>query len=286
MHDAARDLLALDELAPETILALLHRAGTLRAAWQARRMPPSLAGRRVALVVDDGGWRNTTAFELGIAAMGGLCARAPITLAGREAVPDLAAYLDNWVDAIAIRTPDLAALRRLAAAARAPVINARTRQNHPCETLGDLAFLAHLHGGLRPMKVAVVAPMANILASWMEAASVLPLEVVQVGPAHWHAPPATRFRASTAMEELGDADVVVTDCWPAGGDARALLAWQVTEAVLDAGRAVFLPCPPVTRGQEVSAGAMAHPRCRVVEAKAWLLHAQNAVLEWCLGPAP
>jgi len=31
---------------------------------------------------------------------------------------------------------------------------------------------------------------------------------------------------------------------------------------------------------------MTHPRCRVVEAKAWLLHAQNAVLEWCLNPAP
>jgi len=59
--------------------------------------------------------------------------------------------------------------------------------------------------------------------------------------------------------------------------------WQGTEAVLDGSRAVFLPCPPVTRGQEVSAGAMLHPRCRVVEAKAWLLHAQNAVLEWSLG---
>ena len=92
--------------------------------------------------------------------------------------------------------------------------------------------------------------------------------------------------AATDMGELRDADVIVTDCWPAGADARELLPWQVTEAILDAGRAVFLPCPPVTRGQEVSTGAMAHPRCRVVEAKAWLLHAQNAVLEWCLAPAP
>ena len=282
MSEPPRDLLALDELAPETILALLHRARAMREAWQARRMPQLLAGRRVALVVDDGGWRNTTAFELGIAAMGGLCARAPLTLAGKESVPDLAAYLDNWVDAVAIRTPDLGALRALAAAARAPVINARTRRNHPCETLGDLAFLADLWGGLRPMKVAVVAPMANILASWVEAAAVLPVEVVQVGPPEWHAPPATRFRASQDMGELHDADVIVTDCWPEGADPQALLPWQVTEAALDSSRAVFLPCPPVTRGQEVSAGAMRHPACRVVEAKAWLLHAQNAVLEWCL----
>lgn len=282
MSDMPRDLLALDELAPETILALLARARAMRDGWAARRMPQALAGRRVALVVDDGGWRNTTAFELGIAAMGGICARAPITLAGKEDVADLAAYLGNWVDAIAIRTPDLAALRALAAASRAPVINARTRRNHPCETLGDLAFLADLWGGLRPMKLAAVAPMANILASWVEAAAVLPIEVVQVGPPAWHAPPGLRFRASTDMGELRDADVIVTDCWPAQSDPTALLRWQVTEAVLDASRAVFLPCPPVTRGQEVSAGAMLHPGCRVVAAKAWLLHAQNAVLEWCL----
>jgi ornithine carbamoyltransferase len=282
MSEAPKHLLALDELAPETILALLHRARAMRDGWDARRMPQALAGRRVALVVDDGGWRNTTAFELGIAAMGGLCARAPVTLSGKEAVADLAAYLGNWVDALAIRTPDLGALRALAAAARFPVINARTRQNHPCETLGDLAFLADLRGGLRPMTVAAVAPMANILASWVEAASVLPIEVVQVGPRAWHAPPAPRFRATEDMGALREADVIVTDCWPDGSDKQALLPWQVTEAVLDAGRAVFLPCPPVTRGQEVSAGAMLHPACRVVEAKAWLLHAQNAVLEWCL----
>jgi ornithine carbamoyltransferase len=286
MREAKRDLLALDELSPETILLLLKRAQVMRDAWNARRMPQALTGRRVALVVDDGGWRNTTAFELGIKSMGGLCVSSPITLAGKEAVPDLAAFLDNWVDAIAIRTPDLQALRKLAAVAYAPVINARTRVNHPCETLSDLAFLADLHSGLRPMKVVAVAPMANILASWVEAAAVLPLEVVQVGPAHWHAPPAKNFRASTEMTELHDADVIVTDCWPLGADVDELLAWQVSGATLDCTAAVFLPCPPVTRGQEVSADAMTHPRCRVVEAKAWLLHAQNAVLEWCFNPAP
>ncbi|CAH2806528.1 MAG: Ornithine carbamoyltransferase (EC [uncultured Caballeronia sp.] len=43
--------------------------------------------------------------------------------------------------------------------------------------------------------------------------------------------------------------------------------------------AEFLPCPPVFRGKEVSEGAMKQVSCRVVGAKAFLLHAQNAVLE-------
>ena len=47
------------------------------------------------------------------------------------------------------------------------------------------------------------------------------------------------------MGELEDADLVVTDCWPEGADE-----------------------------------AMVHPACRVIAAKAFLLHAQNAALEW------
>ncbi len=281
-----RDLVRLDALSAETIMALLDRAQDMAAMWASRRMPAALAGRRVALVVDDDGWRNTTAFDLGIGAMGGHCVRAPVHLGGREAVADLAAYLDNWVDGVVIRTPELAAVQALADAAAGPVINARTRANHPCETLGDLAFLHGLRGGTGAMKVAVVGPQANILGSWVEAAAVLPVSVLQVYPAEWHAGAGHRgVRCTTEMGELDDADVVVTDCWPLGAPAARLLPFQVTAAVLDALRpeAVFLPCPPVTRGQEVSADAMLHARCSVVAAKAFLLHVQNAVLEWSLG---
>jgi len=41
--------------------------------------------------------------------------------------------------------------------------------------------------------------------------------------------------------------------------------------------ALFLPCRPVTRGEEASSEAMEDGRCRVVKAKEWLLHAQNTL---------
>jgi ornithine carbamoyltransferase len=41
---------------------------------------------------------------------------------------------------------------------------------------------------------------------------------------------------------------------------------------------LFLPCPPVHRGEELSADAIGSPHCRVYEAKDWLLHAQNALM--------
>src|SRR5262249_15740102 len=151
-------------------------------------------------------WRNTTAFDLGVSSMGGLCVHPPMRLDQREAVADLAHYLDNWIDAVVSRTPDLGTLRALAEAAEAPVVNARTKQNHPCQPLGDLAFYWHRHGTIDRLKVVVVAPDANILGSWIEAARILPLEVVQVYPERWHAKHGTSgaFRTSVDMSELRD----------------------------------------------------------------------------------
>ena len=279
-----RDLLALDDLSSSDLLAILKRAQDFAGYWSERRMPQSLSGKRIALIVNDGGWRNTTAFDLGINSMGGLCVHTPMRLDQGEAVADLANYLDNWIDAVVSRTPDLATLRALAEAADAPVINARTRQNHPCETLGDLAFYWHRHGTIDGLKVVVVAPDANILGSWIEAARILPLEVVQVYPVKWHATRGASgaFRTNIDLGELRDADVVVTDCWPEGGHPDELSGYRITAALLDSldRDLEFLPCPPVTRGREVSGDAMSHANCHVIEAKAFLLHAQNAALEW------
>ena len=87
------------------------------------------------------------------------------------------------------------------------------------------------------------------------------------------------------MDELRDADMIITDCWPNDADPAELQHYQVTASVLDAldPNTDFLSCPPVSRGREVSSDAMLYPVCRVVAAKAFLLHAQNAALEWVFG---
>jgi ornithine carbamoyltransferase len=283
---AGKSFIEFHQLSSRAAMTIIGRAGALAQAWADRRVPQVLQGKRVALIADDSGWRNTTAFDLGIQAMGGLCVRAPVHFGGLETTADLAGYLDNWFDILVVRTKELSALRELSAHASAPVINARTRSNHPCETLGDLAYVQSRRGGIDGLKVVGVAPDANIFRSWVEASLSLPIKVVQVYPDQWHIRDSAllnaNFAASTDMGELQDADVIVTDCWPKDAEQAGLQAYQVTAAVLDGGRpdAIFLPCPPVARGQEVSADAMTHPTCQSRVAKAFLLHAQNALLEW------
>ena len=284
--DTNKDFLEFHGLPKDILLSLIDRAQSLARAWNDRAMPQSLSGKRVALIADDSGWRNTTAFDLGVQAMGGICVQSPIKFNVHEATADLAGYLDNWFDILVIRTKELSTLKELASVAKAAVVNARTRSNHPCETLGDLAYIQSKRGTLEGMKVVGVAPDANIFRSWVEASVTLPIRVRQVYPEKWHVRDVSlsgaNFAATTDLAELLDADVIVTDSWPSEANEDELLKYQISASVLKKCRpdAIFLPCPPVSRGKEVTADAMRHPACQSVAAKAYLLHAQNALLEW------
>lgn len=186
----------------------------------------------------------------------------------------------------------------MAQAARVPVINARTRHNHPCEILGDLAYVRKVRGTLDGLTVVFVGEATNLCHSWFEAATRLPIKVIQVCPHGFEANAdfasalvrdATGAISSTKDLEtsLCKADVVYTDCWPYrnGREEREQIAeafgpYRITAAALEntPKGCVFLPCPPVTRGEEVSDDAMTCSRTKVFEAKDYLLHAQNALL--------
>jgi ornithine carbamoyltransferase len=136
--------------------------------------------------------------------------------------------------------------------------------------------------------------------SWFEAAVRLPIAVTQVAPGGYLADEALLNKlnaqsigeicASARLEALlPSADLIYTDCWPKAdneSDAQMIkerfLPYQITYQHLKSLKsdAMFLPCPPVTRGQEVSHDAMKSPLCLNYEAKDYLLHSQNAVLEF------
>ena len=86
-------------------------------------------------------------------------------------------------------------------------------------------------------------------------------------------------------------DLIYTDCWPRARDyaerskiESEFLPYQITARHLTAlsEKGLFLPCPPVTRGEEVSADAMKSKFCKNFEAKANLLHIQNAIMEFAI----
>lgn len=293
-----KHFLQVCDLAQDALLAIFDRAQTLETAFHSKEVPSLLKGKRIALSFEDGGFRNRVAFELGIRLMGGEAVFVPGHPGQKEPAKDIAKYLNNWFDAIVIRTPEYGVIEEIAEVASIPVINARTRYNHPCEILGDLAFVRKIRGDLDGLKVVFVGEPTNLCHSWFEAGASLPIEVVQVCPRGYEVKTSTYSHLSgqavgslrvsyDLQKELKDADVVYTDCWPgrttpqdAAKVKNAFIPYQITAASLKLTptSCVFLPCPPVTRGEEVSEDAMTSTRCRVYEAKDHLLHAQNALL--------
>ncbi len=293
-----KDFITLLGYSEEELLSLLDLTDELCKQRRAGTLPPYLKGKSIALIWDAEGFRNRVAFELGIAAMGGIAVQVPGRLDERETIEDVAAYLCNWFDAIVSRARLHSHMERLASAACVPVINARTNHNHPCEILGDLAYIRARRGRLDELKVAFVGEATNLCHPWFEAAVRLPIEVVQVCPEGYFVDPGLltemkqnavgKLWATTDFSAaLKDANVVYTDCWPSHNTdeeyrhiQRLFSPYQVTAEGLKMAAAdvLFLPCPPVHRGEEVSEDAMQSSTCCVYEAKEYLLHAQNAVL--------
>ena len=293
-----KDFISFLDWSADDLSDLVKAAQTFRRWWVKKKSPPVLKGRRIALMWGATGFRNRAAFELGIAELGGIPVEIPGPIDAREPLEDVARYLGNWFDAIVARTATHEQMLRLARSVRVPVINARTSFNHPCEILGDLAYVREQRGDLNGLRVAFIGEATNLGHSWFEAAARYPIHVVQVCPAGYEV--KAQFLQRIAREAEGevavsqdmhsaiaDADVIYTDCWPARATDEEhqrirdlFLPYQVTEEILRASPqdALFLPCPPVHRGEEVSDGAMNWPGCRVYEAKEYLLHAQNALL--------
>ena len=61
--------------------------------------------------------------------------------------------------------------------------------------------------------------------------------------------------------------------------------YQITREVVERmnRHGFFPPCSPVTRGEEIHADSLTSDRFSDYQAKDCLLHAQNAIMEHCLG---
>ena len=296
-----RDFLRVSDRSGDEIRELIRHARGIEQAFRERRALELLNGQRVAMWWDADGFRNRVAFELAATWLGADVTTVPGALGVREEISDIGGYLGNWYDAIVVRTASIESMAELAASTDAMVVNARTTHNHPCEILGDLAFLAAEGRSMgAPISVVFAGEATNLCQSWIEAAAVLPIAVTQVCPPGFEAdldqgdelahPRVGSVEIAHGFDDrLTTAHVIYTDCWPSNLDQRSRAQFrelQITGEILDrcSQQTVFLPCPPVTRGEEVSDDAMVHDKCAVVEAKRWLLPVQAALLVRELAP--
>jgi ornithine carbamoyltransferase len=288
-----------------SILAQARRRKTARAGRPRGAVDADapLAGRTLAMIFEKNSTRTRVSFDMAIRQLGGssLVLNAGETQLGRgETVEDTARVLSRYVDAVMIRANRHADLEAFAAAAGVPVINGLTDRSHPCQILADLMTLEEAGLVLKGARIAWVGDGNNVAASFIHAAPKFGYSLAVASPEGYECETLDIDRARAeqgrielfrdAAQAVAGADVVVADTFVSMGDTdaearlRDLSPYKVSADLMARANpgALFLHCLPAHRGEEVDADVIDGPASRVFDEAENRLHAQKAVLEWCL----
>ncbi len=290
---------------------MLAAAGQMKAARAGlpRGTPDAqqpLKGRIVALIFEKPSTRTRVSFDVGVRQMGGetlVLSGAELQLGHGETIADTARVLSRYVDLIMIRTFDEATLLEFAEYASVPIINGLTNSSHPCQIMADVMTYEEHRGPIKGAKAVWSGDGNNVCASFLHGAGQFGFDLTFTGPETLDpSREAVAFARSKGvrveiernpMRAVEGADLVVADTWISMHDAQSarerrhnqLRPYQVNERMMAAAKpgALFLHCLPAHRDEEVTSAVMDGPNSVVFDEAENRLHAQKAILRWCLG---
>ncbi len=264
-----------------------------------------LAGRMVALIFEKPSTRTRISFDVGVRQMGGetmVLSGAEMQLGHGETVADTARVISRYVDLIMIRTFEETTLAEMAEHATVPVINGLTNRSHPCQIMADVMTYEEHRGSIAGSKVVWSGDGNNTCTSWLHAAGRFGFDLTFTGPETLDpdAEAVAFAREAGRRVEIdrnphravAGADCIVTDTWVSMHDPvsarerrhNLLRSYQVDARLMAAAKpgALFMHCLPAHRGEEVTSEVMDGPASVVFDEAENRLHAQKAILRWCL----
>ena len=261
-------------------------------------------GRTLAMIFQKNSTRTRFSFDAAIRQLGGdsiIATSSDMQLGRGETIEDTAKVLSRMVDAVMIRAIHHEDVERFAQASSVPVVNGLTDRSHPCQIMADILTFEEHRGPVAGRTIAWVGDGNNVCASFIHAAALLDFRLNIACPAIYHPDLVDLARAEQAGAKIemtedpraavAGADCVVADTWVSMGDvdgeARmdALEPYQVDARLMSLAHpeAVFLHCLPAHRGEEVTDEVIDGPQSLVWDEAENRIHAQKAVLAWCLG---
>src|ERR1700730_14167051 len=102
-----RHFLSLLDVTTDELLLLLQESARLKAGWQRGERAPALLGRVLGLVFEKPSLRTRVSFQTAMAQLGGssvFLVGKEVGLGSRESVPDFARTMNQYVDAVVLRT--------------------------------------------------------------------------------------------------------------------------------------------------------------------------------------
>lgn len=297
------DSAALRTILDDALAMKSARTGLPRATLDAEK---PLDGHMVALIFEKPSTRTRVSFDVGVRQMGGetmVLSGSDMQLGHGETIADTARVLSRYVDLIMIRTFDESVLLEMAEYADVPVINGLTDRTHPCQIMADVMTYEEHRGPIKGKKVVWCGDGNNVCASFLHAAAQFQFDLTFAGPAQLDPEDefvglARRAGCTIQIERDADkavagADLVVADTWVSMHDSQStkerrhnqLRPYQVNQELMSKANdnALFMHCLPAHREEEVTSEVMDGPNSVIFDEAENRLHAQKAIMRYCLG---
>jgi len=293
--------LHIADFSKDELWEMLHLAKEIKTKFHNREEYKPFKDQSLAMIFAKPSARTRISFETGFTWMGGhalFLGPNDIGVGKREAIKDIARVVSRYNDVIMARLFDHAHILELAEYSDSSVINGLTDYNHPCQIMADILTVWEHRGNLDNLKITYMGDGNNIVHSWLQLASKLPMHFVCCGPSGFEPDEKTvkmvedsgisTFELSHNPSSAAEgADVIYTDVWASMGqkeeaeEREKLFAdYQVNEALMDStGKdTLFMHCLPAERGREVTDGVMEAPYSIVFDEAENRMHAQNAIM--------
>ena len=304
MTGGIRHFTDLSGVSAQDLRGMLSDASARKARLKAGERSRPLDGKVLAMIFDKPSTRTRVSFDVGMRQLGGetiMLTGTEMQLGRSETIADTAKVLSRYVDAIMIRTTAHDRLLELTEHATVPVINGLTDDTHPCQLMADIMTFEEHRGPVAGKTVSWIGDGNNVVHSLLEASARFSFNLRIAVPEG--SEPESKYvdwaRANggkvdimrSPQEAAKQADCIMTDCWVSmGQEHRArghnvFLPYQVNGDLMKHAKsdALFMHCLPAHRGEEVTDEVIDGPNSVVFDEAENRLHAQKAVLAWCLG---
>ena len=297
----AKHFLHISDYSTDQIWEILHLSKELKTKFHNKENFKPFRDRSLAMIFAKPSARTRVSFETGFEWMGGhalFLGPNDIGIGKREAIKDISRLFSRYNDVVMARLFDHQHIVELAEYSDIPVINGLTDYNHPCQIICDILTIWEHKGSLDNLKICYMGVGNNIVHSWLQLASRLPMDFVCCGPEGFEPDldtvkmvensASSSFQLSNdPISAVRDADIIYTDVWASMGQKeeatereKVFAPYQVNKDLINnTGKdTLFMHCLPAERGREVTDEVMESKNSIVFDQAENRMHAQNAIM--------
>ena len=295
-----RDLVAIADLTPESILDLLDSAELLKKNGPDQ----SLSGKVLTTIFEKPSLRTKASLEIGAQLLGGhvvAFGAHDFKIGDREPIEDVTRVISRMADGIALRVFSHQTILSACNVSDIPILNALSDLEHPCQALADLLTLRQKLGSLRGISIAFIGDGNNVALSLAYASVMTGMHIKIASPMGYQLDPSlvklanslpgdgTVLQLTEPSEAVSNAAAVYTDVWASMGQegeaalrAEVFASYQVNSELMSLAPsdALVMHDLPAHQGEEITREVFNGPNSIVFDQAANRLFTTQAALKY------